>query len=151
MRITSKKIAALCLPLVLAVPVAEAADDEGFIKYRQSVMKSVGGHMGAIVGIIKGEVPYTDQLVGHAEGLNGLSMMVSEAFSKETKGGETRAKAEIWAKSAEFNQKVKDLQSATAAFLSAAKSGGVDAAKAKMGAVGDACKGCHEDFREKKS
>ena len=151
MRITTNKIMALCLALVLAPALAAAADDEAYIKYRQNVMKAQGGHIGGIVAIIKGQIPYTNQLVGHAEGLNDTAMMVGEAFSKETKGGETRAKAEIWTKSDEFKQKVKALEEATAAFLSAARSGGVDAAKAKIGAVGDACKGCHENFREKQS
>ena len=150
MRITSKKIIAFCAPLLLVQPAVIAADDEAAIKYRQSVMKAVGGHMGAIASIVKGQVDYTDQLVSHARALRDLSEMVGKAFAQRTEGGDTRAKPEIWTMSAEFDQKVKNLQNATAAFLGAAETG-VDGAKAKMGAVGDACKGCHEDFREKKS
>ncbi|NCF28009.1 MAG: cytochrome c, partial [Gammaproteobacteria bacterium] len=40
-----------------------SADDEAAIKYRQAVMKAVGGHMGGAVAIIKGKVPYKVDLV----------------------------------------------------------------------------------------
>ncbi|GIT03709.1 MAG: hypothetical protein CM1200mP28_09680 [Deltaproteobacteria bacterium] len=33
------------------------ADSHGIIKYRQNVMKSTGGHMGAIVDILKNGLP----------------------------------------------------------------------------------------------
>ena len=137
--------------LFAATALSVSADDKDFIKYRQSVMKAVGGHMGGAVAIVKGEVPYEDDLVAHATGLNDMAQAVPNAFKQKTSGGDTRAKANIWEDSDEFMQKYKDLQAATADFLAAAKSGGKSAAGAKLGAVGDACKGCHETFREKKS
>ena len=137
--------------LLAATALSVSADDEAFIKYRQSAMKAMGGHMGGAVAIVKGEVPYESDLVAHATGLDETAQVVPNAFKQETSGGETRAKPAIWKDSDEFMQKIKDLQSATAAFLAAAKSGGKSAAGEKLGAVGDACKGCHETFREKKS
>ena len=56
-------------PAVVAAVVATAilagtaAADEGMIKYRQSVMQAVGGHTGAVVGILKGEVPEMKSLI----------------------------------------------------------------------------------------
>ncbi len=32
------------------------------IKYRQAVMKAIGGHTGAIVAVVKGEVSYVGQV-----------------------------------------------------------------------------------------
>ena len=151
MTITCKRIIVFCLPLMLAVPAASSADEEAAIKYRQNLMKANSAHIGSIVAIVKGQVPHTDHLVAHAEALNSTAMMVGPAFSQRTEGGETRAKADIWKMSAEFDEKVKALRDATAVLLSAAKSGGADAVGPKIGAVGDSCKGCHEKFREKKS
>ena len=139
---------ALATGSVLSV---SAQDDEAAIKYRQAVMSAVGGHMGGSVAIIKGAVPYKEDLVAHARGLNDMANVVSNAFKIETMGGDTRAKDEIWEDAADFNQKVEDFKKATAAFLAAAESGGPAAAAGKLDAVGDTCKGCHKKFREKKS
>lgn len=140
---------AVALTAGTALPVS--ADDENAIKYRQSVMKAVGGHMGGAVAIVKGQVPYKDDLVAHATGLNDMAHVAANAFKEKTQGGDTRAKPEIWTDAAEFSEKIEDLKQATAAFLAAASSGGPEAAGAKLGAVGDACKGCHKKFRAKKS
>ena len=139
------------IALLAATALSVSADDKDYIKYRQSVMKSVGGHMGGAVAIVKGQVPYESDLVAHAAGLNGMAQILPNAFKQKTSGGETQAKPNIWEDPDEFMQKIKNLQAATAEFLAAAQSGGKAAAGGKLGAVGDACKGCHETFREKKS
>ena len=46
-----------------------SADDNAYIKYRQSAMKAMSGHISGAVAIIKGEVPYTDDLVTQVTGL----------------------------------------------------------------------------------
>ena len=139
------------IALSAGTALSVSADDKAFIKYRQAVMSAVGGHMGGSVAIIKGAVPYKDDLVAHATGLNDMAQIAPNAFKQKTTGGETRAKPEIWEDHDEFMEKIKDFQTATADFLAAAKSGGPEAAGAKLEAVGDTCKGCHEKFREKKS
>ena len=140
---------AIALTAGIALPVS--ADDTGAIKYRQSVMKAVGGHMGGAVAIIKGQVPYKDDLVAHATGLNDMANVAANAFKQKTQGGKTRAKPNIWEDADDFGQKIEDLKKATADFLAAAKSGGPEAAGAKLGAVGDTCKGFHKKYRAKKS
>ena len=114
-------------------------------------MEAVGGHMGGSVAIIKGKVPYKDDLVAHATGLNDMASIAANAFKQKTEGGKTRAKPNIWEDAGDFSDKIEDMKKATAAFLAAAKSGGPAAAGAKLGAVGDSCKGCHKKFRAKKS
>jgi cytochrome c556 len=139
------------IALTAGTALSVSADDEDAIKYRQSVMKANGGLISGAVAIIKGKVPYKDDLVPLATGLNEAAKAVPNAFKEKTSGGDTRAKPEIWEDAGDFQQKVKDLQSATADFLAAAKSGGPEAAGAKLGAVGDACTACHKKFRAKKS
>lgn len=137
--------------LTAGMALSVSADEEEAIKYRQAVMKAQGAHISGAVAIIKGKVPYKDDLVTHVKALNETAMTVSNAFKEKTTGGDTRAKPEIWEDPADFQQKIKDLQTATAAFLAAAESGGVEAAGAKLDAVGDACGACHKKYREKKS
>jgi cytochrome c556 len=137
--------------LTAGTALSVSAEEKAFIKYRQSVMGAISGHTGGAYAIINGDVPYEKDLLAHATGLNDMAQLVPNAFKQKTSGGKTRAKPEIWENSDEFMQKIKNLQSAAADFLAAAKSGGPTAARAKFDAVGDACKGCHRKFREKKS
>jgi cytochrome c556 len=137
--------------LTAGTALSVSADENAAIKYRQAVMKAVGGHMGGSVAIIKAKVPYEDDLVAHATGLNDMANIAANTFKQKTQGGKTRAKANIWEDAGDFSDKIEDLKKATAAFLAAAKSGGPAAAGAKLGAVGDSCKGCHKKFRAKKS
>ena len=80
-----------------------------------------------------------------------MANVAANAFKQKTQGGKTRAKPDIWEETDDFSQKIADFKKATADFLAAAKSGGPAAAGAKLGAVGDSCKGCHKKFRAKKS
>ncbi len=139
------------IALTAGTTLSVGADDNAAIKYRQAVMKAVGGHTGGAVAIIKGKVPYKEDLVAHATGLNDMANIIANAFKHKTEGGKTRAKPNIWEDAGDFRQKIEDLKTAAADFLAAAKSGGLEAAGAKLGAVGESCKGCHKKFRAKKS
>jgi cytochrome c556 len=153
MRTITKAIVTIgsAVALTAGTALSVSADDSAAIKYRQAVMKAVGGHMGGSVAIIKGKVPYEGDLVAHATGLNDMAKVAATAFKQKTDGGKTRAKPNIWEDGDDFGQKIDDLKKATANFLAAAKSGGAKAAGAKLGAVGDACKACHKKYRAKKS
>ncbi len=139
------------IALTAGTALSVSADDSNFIKYRQSAMKAMSGHMVGAAAIIKGKVPYKDDLVAHVTALNETTKVLPNAFKQKTSGGKTRAKPEIWENSADVQQKIKNLQMAVADFLSAAKSGGVEAAGGKMKAVGQACGACHKKYRAKKS
>ncbi len=139
------------IALTAGTALSLSAYEKAAIKYRQAVMKAEGGHMGGSVAIIKSQVPYKDDLVAHTTGLNDMANIIANAFKQRTEAGKTRAKSNIWRDAGDFGQKIEDLKKATADFLAAAKSGGPEAAGAKLGAVGDACKACHKKFRTKKS
>ena len=79
---------------------AQAIDEpENVIKYRQSVMKSISGHLGAIVSVAKGEVSYVDHVAAHAQGINAMSKLLPGLFPKGTSqfdSAKTRALPAIW-------------------------------------------------------
>ena len=119
------------------------AEEKDYIKYRQAVMKMNGGQISAAFAILEGKVPYEEDLVAFAMGLDQTAKILPNAFKAKTSG--------VWENPEDFAQKISDFQKATAEFLSAARSGGVEAARAKAGAVGDACTACHKKYRAKRS
>ena len=97
------------------VGMASAADEsENVIKYRQNVMRSIGGHTGAIAAVVKGEVSFGAHVAAHAGALAATSQQIVDMFPEGTlTGAETRAKPEIWQDWDDFRAKAGDLQSAT--------------------------------------
>ncbi len=130
--------------------IAVAAETEDIIKYRQGVMKSVGGHMAAAAQIVRGKVDYGDDLGYHAESIARTMQTVESLFPKDTDFGETRALDAIWSEPDKFKAVSDESRAATSAFHDAVKSSDKNAYAAKFKAVADACKACHKDFREKK-
>ncbi|MCW8914690.1 MAG: cytochrome c [Magnetovibrio sp.] len=145
-------------PTILALAVISAtaftapafADGDGEIKYRKSVMKSIGGHMGAIVGILKSETGNKANLIVHGQGMAALSNIAGSVFPEGSDFGETEALPVIWEKPADFAKAVKMFQDAAKGMEMATQSGDMAAVGAALGKLGGACKNCHENFREKK-
>ncbi len=133
----------LCLGLTLiALP---AAASEGQVDYRQHVMESIGGHMQAAVDIVRQKVSMRDQLPLHVHALAETAGIVHTLFPAGSDGG--HALPAIWEHPDDFAAKVKALEEATASLSEVVDSGGeVGPALQK---VGQACKSCHDDYKEK--
>jgi cytochrome c556 len=125
---------------------ADAAADA---KYRQTVMKTLGGHMGAIGQILKVGMP-AGHLAGHTAAIKAISLMAPDIFPAGSGGGKSNAKPEIWSKPGDFKMAIANFQKAAANIAEA----GMSADRAKVGAamkaLGGACGGCHKAFRVKK-
>ena len=63
--------------------------------------------------------------------------------------GKTQARADIWAKPAEFKAAMKMFSEAAPKLHAAANAGDVAAIKTAFGDVGKSCKNCHDQFRTK--
>ncbi len=143
-------------PLVVAaalagIAAAEAADEpENVIKYRQNVMRAITGHIGAIAGVIKGEVTYVKHIAAHARAMHATSMMIPDVFPPGSGVGETRAKPEIWKDWAKFEGVAKALQTETGELARITEGGDLAAIGAQLQKVGEACGGCHKPFRKEK-
>ena len=138
------------LALVLAGVFSTGAfAQEGDVKYRQAIMKTVGGHAGAVAQIAYGGVGHTSHLKGHAHALLEVTKLVVTAFEANamTEDPPTRAKPEIWAEWDKFKQKANDLEEAAAAVAAAADTGDTGAVAAALDPLWDACKGCHKPYR----
>ena len=130
------------------VALAQFQKPEDAIKYRQSVMTVMANHFGRIGPVVKGEAPYNkDEVAKNAALVATLSTLTWQAYGPGTEGG--KGQPEIWTDSAKFKTANEKFQSATAELNVAAQSGNLDNVKKAFGAVGQACKACHDDFRKK--
>ena len=144
----------LACGLVSAGGIALAADEPAnIIKYRKATMSAIGGHMGMLAAVAKGEVSFIDEVGGNAHAINEMSKNLARLFPEGTsnQGNDTRALPVIWEKWSEFEGAVKTLQDESAKLVEVAKSGDAAAIGAQVGALGkNACGGCHKKFREEK-
>ncbi len=131
-----------------------AADSpEAAVKYRQSVMKAIGGHTGAIAAVVKGEVSHGPHVANHARGIKDMSLLVPDIFppnSTHDDYNKTNALPEIWKEPAKFKQALEAFQKAAANFAQVAAGGDQGAIAASFGQLGKSCGGCHKPFRYKK-
>ena len=122
-----------------------ASASEGEVNYREQTMKAIGGHMGAIVGIIRGEVPHTDQLPTHANAMADLAEIAPTLFPESSKGGD--ALDAIWEDAEDFASKLDAFREAADNFKKAVETDDSGEVRAAFMGMGQACKGCHDDYR----
>jgi len=147
-------VAASLMATMMIAGAAAAQDakklDEGSVKYRQSLMESVGGDMAAIGNILKYGLPLTANIVTHAEGLASHAKLVSSAFERKVTSGPNDSEPAIWEKADEFKEKSKAFETETAKLVEVAKAGDGAALGVQMKATGKSCGGCHDSFRKPK-
>ena len=146
-----KILLATTLGVALAAGSAYAADTpENLVKYRKAVMKAIGGHMGAIAAVVKGEVSYGAHVPNHARSMRDMAVLVGSVFppnSTYDQFKDTNALPEVWSKPAEFKQAVEAFEKAAADFVPVAEGGDAKAITASFGAMARTCGGCHKAFR----
>ena len=135
------------LLLIFVYGTVSFADSHGIIKYRQNVMKSVSGHMGAIVDILKNGLPLKDHIVDHARSMQQISRMTMfpEGSGKER----TKSKQVIWEKWSEFESAADDFERESSTLVEVAQSGDMEALSRQVRATGKTCSGCHRNFRKR--
>jgi len=140
--------AALLVGMSCAAHAAESKEED-IVKYRESVMKSQAGHMGAAAAIIMGKVDFKDQLSAHVKALEATTKDIDSLFPKGSDVGKTKALKEVWTKPDEFRKRAKDAQDKAAALAQAVAAGDTQNYGPRFKDLADACKACHKDFRKK--
>jgi len=139
------RIAILAVGLTAAVTTLVAAASEGEVEYRQHTMEAVGGHMQAAVDILRQKVTHTDHMALHADALADLSEILPSLFPEGSQGGD--ALPEIWANPEDFSKRLTAMREAATGFSAAAGSTDMSALGEAFQALGQACKGCHDNYR----
>jgi len=125
------------------------------IEERKSAFKLIGANFRPLGNILKGTAQYdatvVDKAISRTAFLTGL--LDETAFTEASNLGdpETKAKADIWTKRAEFDKRLKDFQ-AHFQKLKATNDTDKDATEAfktALNTVAQDCKSCHDDFRVK--
>lgn len=145
-------IAAAATLVAFAAPAsAQFAKPEDAIKYRQSALFVMGQHFSRVGAMANGRVPFDAKVAAeNAETVASMARLPWAGFAPGTdKGGNTKAKPEIWTEQAKFKEGNEKLVVETAKLATAAKSGNLDALKTAFAATADTCKACHDSFRNK--
>lgn len=123
----------------------QAQADENAAEYREEVMEAVGGHMQAIVKIAKGEVAY-DHLGVLASNMAGLATIAQDIFPEGSAGGD--ALEVIWEEPEEFAERLQAFLDAAGNFDAVVTSGDMSGFGEALEGLGQACKSCHDEFKE---
>ncbi|SPF80424.1 c-type cytochrome [Pseudoprimorskyibacter insulae] len=145
------KTIALVAGLALLATPAISQNINGAVKARQGQFNVLAINLGVLGGMAKGEIEYSAEAAGAAaDSLVGVAMInqapLWPAASDEMAIDGTRAKADIWDNWDDFQSKWDALGTAAAAMKVAAAEG-PDAIGPALGALGGACKACHEAYR----
>ena len=123
------------------------ADDA--TELRQGYFKLIKYEFGDVMGaMLQKKRPMDQALFAEAAiRLDALAGAIDELFPEGSDGPDSRAKAQIWSDSAEFNRVLTTWQSKVSALNSAVQSQDPSAIGAAFKATAASCKECHNNFR----
>jgi cytochrome c556 len=141
------------LAAAVAAPVALALTPKETIEARQKNLKDMGASFKTVNDQSRAGTPDMAAIKAAAAKVDAHAKEIGEWFpagtGKDT-GVKTEALNSIWEKPDQFKAAVARLQTEAPKLNAAAQTGDVAQVKAAFGAVGGACKNCHDNFREKK-
>ena len=149
-----KKISAILLASVaaaFAVPAsAQFAKPEDAIKYRKNALFVMQQNFGRVAGMAAGKIPFDAKIAADSAAVaEFVAKLPWAGFGPGTDLGDTKAKPEIWANKAKFDDLAKKMDAEMAKLSAAAKTGNLENIKVAANAVGGTCKTCHDDYRAK--
>jgi cytochrome c556 len=140
---------ALALGVAAGVSFAQVKPEQ-MVKQRQAVMTLQGKYFGPLAAMAQGKAPYNADIVKrNATYLDNLTRMPWDGFDPATKDVKSNALPAIWEQSDKFREAASRLENEAHKLYQVSQSGDDGAVKAQIGAVGKACGGCHENFRQK--
>ncbi len=149
MRLSIAAVSLLALGLTACgnpdTPAGRAADA------RHENFEAIGDAAKAVADELKESSPDLPKIQTAAATINGFAPKVESWFpagSGPADGIKTDALQTIWEKPAEFTQAADKFVAEAAKFQALAQAGDVAAIGEGMKALGGACKGCHDKFRE---
>ncbi len=139
--------------LTLACAASAAKDpNEKAIKARQAAMTLQSWYAGPLFQMAKGDMDYdAEAATAYAAALHAMTtikgdMMWPPGTDNVAYPDKTRTLPALWSTWPAVAEKGQALADASAALAEVAGDG-LGALRSKIGAVGQACKGCHDDFR----
>jgi cytochrome c556 len=124
---------------------------EKVTEIRQAVLEVVGWNTGPMAAMAKENIPYdADEFAKRADRIAFMLDMLPDAFAPDTRDAvlETEALDVIWEERDDFNRLAGEARDKARAAETAARTGDFSAAQAAFLEMGQACKACHDRFRE---
>jgi cytochrome c556 len=117
---------------------------------RQGLFKVQSFAFGPVGGMLRGGAFDAAVAQKAAVRVQATAGMISDVFATDTHTfkNATKAREGIWTNKSDFDSKASDLVKAAGDLETAAKGGDKDATLAAARAVGKACSGCHDQFRD---
>jgi cytochrome c556 len=149
-RVVAPFVPASLALVVVATQAAPPTKAEQVLKYRKSVYQVMAFNFVPLAAMAQGKLPYdANEFSMRADRVAMIAPLLTEAYPPETKGAaSSKLKPEMWDNRADFDAKLKNLVDKTASLATAAKAGDFGKSKAAFFEAGDACKSCHDKYRE---
>ncbi len=151
---SSRVMQGFTLGAIAVATCAVAATPADTVAARQAHYKQIGKAMKGIGEELRKADPSVPVVQANAKTIVGLAPHVLKWFPKGSgpeAGVKTGALPVIWEKWPEFKVAAVKMLTASKALDAAAATGDLAQIKPAVGALGGACKGCHESFRAKDS
>lgn len=136
----------------LVSPDASAHEEAtGIVKERMELMKSLGGRMKAMAGMVKGEKPFEAPVIAmKAAEIAATASKIAPMFPKGSMQMPTEALPAIWEDWKRFEGMTMSLATEAGKLAEVAKGGEKGQIIGQFVKLGKTCGGCHTDFRKKK-
>lgn len=145
-----RPLSLLAVAIALATSAhAQFRKPEDAVKYRQSVMYTMGNHFYSRLGpMANGRVPFDAKAAAeNADVVLTLSRLPWVGFGPETNGiGKTEAKSAVWTEPAKFKDLGEKMQAEVMKLHAASRTGDPEALKSAYRSASNACKACHDSF-----
>ena len=129
---------------------ASAPDLAAVMHARHEHYEEMGKALKGINNELKASSPSIETIQRHAALIAGNGPRILTWFpegSGPESGRETRAKAEIWSDPETFRTRAQEFERVSAEFNRTVQSGNIEAIRAAVPGLGNACKNCHDRFR----
>lgn len=140
------------LACLAAAPAQGASPEQAAVEKRQALFKDVEKSFKPIGEMLKRKMKYDPAVVQESVAqLDPLARKIPDAFAVDTHHDsslDTKARDNIWSGMADFKAKSDDLVKALAGLSAAASSGDEKAFRPAAIAVGKACSGCHDNYKD---
>lgn len=145
-------VAGIAASVVLSAQVIAHEGAMGIVKERMDYMKALGDNTKPLGAMFKGEVAY-DQATAreHAAHLAEAAPQMLALFPEGSNDDPSEALPVIWEQWEDFQVKVADFETTSAALLETLDAGGDEGqVRAAFARMGKTCGNCHEVYREEK-
>ncbi len=151
-----KILSVMTLSLMVGMPAMAQAPTpqeraEAAVDTRQAALKLLRFSLVPMIGMARGRAPLDTAVVEkNAMRIAGLGAMLEDVFRTDTREFEVETEAldVIWEEPEAFSGKAQELIKRANALAEIAATGDEDATKKAIGALGQGCGSCHDDFRE---